>query len=90
MTAPMDGALTALSKDADVSRGTGSVFPPPNLGIVFSEGGLVPLVTIWRRLRQQGIFDSYRPELHYMRGPGPKWREKHAHVTSVLPVSRHR
>ena len=21
----------------------------------------------------------YRPELHYMRGPGPKWREKHAH-----------
>ena len=25
-----------------------------------------------------GVFDSYRPELHYMRGPGPKWREKHA------------
>ena len=25
----------------------------------------------------QGIFDPYRPELHYMRGPGPKWREKH-------------
>jgi len=23
------------------------------------------------------LFDSYRPELHYMRGPGPKWREKH-------------
>jgi hypothetical protein len=22
-------------------------------------------------------FDRYRPELHYMRGPGPKWREKH-------------
>jgi hypothetical protein len=20
---------------------------------------------------------SYRPEKHYMRGPGPKWREKH-------------
>jgi hypothetical protein len=20
----------------------------------------------------------YRPEKHYMRGPGPKWREKHA------------
>jgi hypothetical protein len=20
----------------------------------------------------------YRPEAHYMRGPGPKWREKHA------------
>jgi len=23
------------------------------------------------------LFDSYRPELHYMRGPGPKWQEKH-------------
>ena len=21
---------------------------------------------------------AYRPEAHYMRGPGPKWREKHA------------
>ena len=25
----------------------------------------------------KGWFDPYRPELHYMRGPGPKWREKH-------------
>jgi hypothetical protein len=25
------------------------------------------------------LFDSYHPELHYMRGPGPKWREKHGH-----------
>ena len=24
-----------------------------------------------------GLFDPYRPELHYMRGPGPKWRAKH-------------
>ena len=23
------------------------------------------------------IRDSYRPELHYMRGPGPKWRARH-------------
>jgi hypothetical protein len=21
---------------------------------------------------------KYRPEEHYMRGPGPKWREKHS------------
>jgi hypothetical protein len=27
--------------------------------------------------RAPGIFDPYCPELHYMRGPGPKWREKH-------------
>src|SRR3984893_7745550 len=23
------------------------------------------------------LFSGYRPELHYMRGPGPKWRTKH-------------
>ncbi|MDU6373102.1 MAG: hypothetical protein E6575_03150 [Bradyrhizobium sp.] len=23
------------------------------------------------------IGDPYRPERHYMRGPGPKWRAKH-------------
>lgn len=23
------------------------------------------------------LFDPYRPELHYMRGPGPRWAEKH-------------
>jgi hypothetical protein len=32
----------------------------------------------WRWLRT-ALFSSYRPERHYMRGPGPKWREKHAH-----------
>ena len=29
----------------------------------------------WRCLRTS-LFDSYRPELHYMRGPGPKCRER--------------
>jgi hypothetical protein len=23
------------------------------------------------------LFDSYRPELHYMRGPGPRWTAKY-------------
>jgi hypothetical protein len=31
----------------------------------------------WWRLTQ-ALSAPYRPELHYMRGPGPKWREKHA------------
>ena len=26
----------------------------------------------------RSLVDHYRPELHYMRGPGPKWRAKHA------------
>jgi hypothetical protein len=25
--------------------------------------------------------DKYRPEAHYMRGRGPKWRAKHAQVS---------
>ena len=31
----------------------------------------------WHSLAKD-LFDSYRPELHYMRGPGPRWRAKHA------------
>jgi hypothetical protein len=33
----------------------------------------------WTRSRGGGACcgDPYRPELHYMQGPGPKWREKH-------------
>jgi hypothetical protein len=30
----------------------------------------------WRKVIHD-LFDPYRPELHYMRGPGPKWRAKH-------------
>jgi hypothetical protein len=26
------------------------------------------------------VGDRYRPELHYMRGPGPKWYARHASV----------
>jgi hypothetical protein len=29
-------------------------------------------------------FDPYRPELHYMRGPGPAWRAKHEAVSPAV------
>lgn len=32
--------------------------------------------TGWHRLLMD-VFDPYRPERHYMRGPGPKWHAKH-------------
>jgi hypothetical protein len=32
------------------------------------------ITPFWRKLLK-----PYRPELYYMRGPGPKWREKHLH-----------
>jgi hypothetical protein len=52
------------------------------------------LAQIWRTLKKD-LCEPYRPELHYMRGPGPKWREKHANVSlprnalalSLIPVA---
>jgi len=35
------------------------------------------LAALWRALMRDGSA-SYRPERHYMRGPGPKWRQKHS------------
>jgi hypothetical protein len=37
----------------------------------------------------KALFDPYRPELHYMRGPGPKWRAKHAPaaVATEIPAA---
>jgi hypothetical protein len=34
------------------------------------------IIAFWRTLARD-LADPYRPELHYMRGPGPKWREKY-------------
>jgi hypothetical protein len=33
-----------------------------------------------RELEVGKHFDHYRPERHYMRGPGPKWHAKHEGV----------
>ena len=33
----------------------------------------------------KALFDPYRPELHYMRGPGPKWRAKHGPTLRLGP-----
>jgi hypothetical protein len=40
------------------------------------------------------VRDSYRPEVHYMRGPGPKWHAKHRPCLrfdseAVPPSGRH-
>jgi hypothetical protein len=47
-------------------------------GIAAFFGAMVLAATAATVRRRLGfLFESYRPELHYMRGPGPKWREKH-------------
>jgi hypothetical protein len=46
--------------------------------------------TIARRWRwlSTSLADQYRPELYYMRGPGPKWREKHARGRGLVEPAR--
>jgi hypothetical protein len=34
----------------------------------------------------RSMVDPYRPELHYMRGPGPKWHAKHGNPPVDAPV----
>jgi hypothetical protein len=49
------------------------------LAIVKARGALAAW---WAATGDQA--NRYRPEAHYMRGPGPKWRAKHAHVPLVM------
>ena len=45
------------------------------------------LAAIWRNFTKD-LSDPYRPELHYMRGPGPKWRAKHGPLpTGDIPLA---
>jgi len=54
------------------------------VGASANELGRRLLVAITTRVL--GTFDSYRPELHYMRGPGPRWREKHGTNAHNRPI----
>jgi hypothetical protein len=39
-------------------------------------GGLTGFKAFWRQFFAKA-FNPYRPELHYMRGPGPAWHAKY-------------
>jgi hypothetical protein len=39
-----------------------------------------------RELFVMRLLDRYHPELHYMRGPGPKWLEKHTVFSRPAPI----
>jgi hypothetical protein len=34
------------------------------------------------------LFNAYHPEKHYMRGPGPKWRERHRGAEILVRFER--
>jgi hypothetical protein len=43
------------------------------------------IADLGRALRS--LFDPYRPELYYMRGPGPKWHAKHHPAPAIVDAS---
>src|SRR5262249_35395503 len=67
------------TRHAVVSRSDVFVFRSIKRGhdVVLPTISVVTVIEIWLRWKKR-ICDPYRPERHYMRGPGPKWREKHA------------
>jgi hypothetical protein len=55
----------------------------PASDVILITAGMAAAVEACRRWTK-GWSGGYRPELHYMRGPGPKWREKHQSATSAI------
>lgn len=56
-----------------ISGSAAALLPRPFAGL----GHL--LSAFWHELAR----DGYRPELHYMRGPGPAWHAKHGQVPTI-------
>ena len=55
--------------------GSASFHAPAHAGAGLAKP-LAELRAFWRKFTAMA-FNPYRPELHYMRGPGPAWRAKH-------------
>jgi hypothetical protein len=70
--------ITSASLSSPVGRRTGT-------------GPFAEIRGFWRQFFARA-FNPYRPELHYMRGPGPAWRAKQAalspEVQSILVKMR--
>ena len=66
----MGRAISVLSGSA------AALLPRPFAGIGHAFAGL------WRDATRH-LFNDYRPELHYMRGPGPAWRAKNGNKSAA-------
>jgi len=53
----------------------------------FVPASVTPWLHAWRASWADWAI-SYRPEKHYMRGPGPKWREKHLKAVRPSNLAR--
>jgi len=61
-------------RERNAKHGSVSIFRLPKPDVVLAARRPVAVIKIWSRFKRR-IFEPYRPELHYMRGPGPKSRE---------------
>jgi hypothetical protein len=60
---------------------TSILISAPAIGRDTRSSALADLRASWQRLFAK-VFNPYRPELHYMRGPGPAWRAKYGDPVS--------
>jgi hypothetical protein len=60
---------------------------PPSVLASTAVGAWTSLVNSLRMLITIDV-RTYQPEKYYMRGPGPKWREKHARGQVSAPRQR--
>ena len=59
----------------NAATGTSILAELGHIGAAACEMGQRLFAAMTRRVPD--VINPYRPELHYMRGPGPRWREKH-------------
>jgi hypothetical protein len=70
--------MRAAMRSADRDPKTCSSRKAPSLAVDLADLGRALL----------SLIDPYRPELYYMRGPGPKWRAKHPVAERSTPPLR--
>jgi hypothetical protein len=54
------------------------------LGVASQVPNIHQVVVEFGRALMRDLFDRYRPEMHYMRGPGPRWHQKHGTMPRSL------
>jgi hypothetical protein len=67
--------ITSTSLSSPAARRDGQ--PKPFAELSFAELSFAEFKAFWQHFFARA-FNPYRPELHYMRGPGPAWRAKQA------------
>jgi hypothetical protein len=77
------GRSRARKQQGRVMATVTSASPSPTAGRRDGSNPVSEIRSFWRQFFTRA-FDPYRPELHYMRGPGPAWRAKHMALSPAV------